>query len=148
MGFKRFLKPGETVVLRLPTMQERRRAAILLGAGFPTLAAMVSYLYGSPPVSEMDFWRHAGVYAVAGLAFMLAGNWMHRPRIVVTDRHILVRRGPSWRRHDWMAVRDVAGMDYDLKSKTLSLYGDGSVLTLPCDELGKARIMVALAGSD
>lgn len=146
MGLRRILEPGETIVLRLPTSAERRRSAILWGVGFPVLAATLRYLSGFRPATETDIWRNAGAYAAAALLAMLASYWLRRPRIIVTDRRFLVRRGMFWGRHEQMPVRDVAGMDYDLKSRTLSLYGNRRVLAVSCDELAQARIIVALAG--
>lgn len=139
------MEEGETVVLRIPTALERLQRVVLWGVGLPVLALEAPHLFGFYYPDGDSFWLAAKLLTGVGLVFMVLQMWRHRPRIAITNRRILVRRGIAWRRHEAMALRDISTFDYNPKSRTLLLYGNGRVLEFYCDIRTRARIIGAVA---
>lgn len=141
---RRILKEGEAVNLRVPTALERSQRAALWGVGLPVLALEIPHLFGLYGPGDGSFRLAVKLFAGVGLVSMVLQFWRHRPRIVVTDRRILVRRGFSWKRHAAMDLHDISSFNYNLKTQTLLLYGNRRVLEIRCDLKTRARIIVAV----
>lgn len=144
-ALRRIMAEGETIALRVPTALERSQHAILAGVGLPILALETPHLFGFYYPDGDSFWLAIKLLTAVGMVFMVLQYWRYRLEIAVTDRRILVRRGISWRRHDAMDLRDVSTFDYNPKSRTLVLYGNGRILEIRCNLNTGARIVVAIA---
>jgi len=139
------LGKGERIVLRLPTARQRMQRMALWGIGTVALAMLAPYPFGFRHANGGVFLIAVALCAAAGLFLMTVQYWKTRPHTVVTGQRILVRRGWSWWRYEELAVRAFEGMNYDLESRTLYLYGGRRVLAIPCDRDGYARIVATFA---